>query len=419
MSQPASSVLDPGTQMFPTLTPTQIDRFRLWGHVRTVQRGEILFQPGDTAVPFFVLLSGILEIVQPSLDSERAIVAHRAGQFTGELTMISGQRALVLGRVAEPGEFIEISGETLRTLVAKEADLGEIVMRAFILRRLALISGGFGNVILMGSNHSAQTLNLREFLSRNGHPHNYVDLDTDHASQELLDRFNVKASEIPVVICNARNVLRSPSIQELADCLGLNSSIDRSLIRDIIIIGAGPAGLAAAVYAASEGLDALMIEATAPGGQAGSSSKIENYLGFPTGISGQELAVRAITQAQKFGARMMIARSAVRLNCGRRPYEIALDGGDSLLARAIVIASGAQYKKPQLANLENLKARVSTTAPLTSNRSYAKARTSLSWEEEIPLGRLQSSSRKPPAKSICWSAQANSPAQCPGTSSKG
>jgi thioredoxin reductase (NADPH) len=171
--------------------------------------------------------------------------------------------------------------------------------------------------VLLGSHHSAQTLNLREFLSRNGHPYTYVDLDDDRDSQALLDRFHVKASEVPVVICNTRGVMRNPSIQHLAACLGFNSSIDKSQLRDVIIVGAGPAGLAAAVYAASEGLNVLMVETTAPGGQAGSSSKIENYLGFPTGVSGMELAARATTQAQKFGASMMIARSVVRLNCDR------------------------------------------------------------------------------------------------------
>jgi thioredoxin reductase (NADPH) len=354
-SLPAPSALDARTQAFPILTPAQIDRIRPLGRSRKVQRGDILFEPNDTAVPFFVLLSGSMEIVQPSLDGERPIATHDPGEFTGEITMISGQRCLVRGRVAEPGEFLEVSGDELRSLVGKDAELSEILLRAFILRRLELIRRGFGNIILMGSRHSSQTLQLREFLSRNGHPYTYVDLDTDRTSQELLDRFDVKASEVPVVICNGRDVLRSPSIQSLANCLGMNSSIDATHVRDLIIVGAGPAGLAAAVYAASEGLDVLLIETQAPGGQAGSSSKIENYLGFPTGVSGLELASRATTQAQKFGANMLIARSVVRLNCGRRPYEVVLDTGEPLPARSIVIATGAQYNKPKLANLENFE----------------------------------------------------------------
>jgi len=354
-TQPRPTALDAGTQAFPILTPAQIARIRPSGRVRSVQRGEILFEPNDASIPFFVLLSGSMDIVQPDLDGERPIVTHGPGEFTGEMTMISGQGALVRGRVTEPGEFLELGGDALRLLVARDAELSEILMRAFILRRLALISHGYGNVILMGSRHSAQTLNLREFLSRNGHPYTYVDLDTDRTSQALLDRFDVKAGEVPVVICNGRDVLRSPSIQGLANCLGFNNRIDDTHVRDVIVVGGGPAGLAAAVYAASEGLNVLVIESSAPGGQAGSSSKIENYLGFPTGISGLELASRAATQAQKFGADMMIARDVVRLDCDRRPYRVFLDSGDPLSARAIVIATGAQYNRPRIANREKFE----------------------------------------------------------------
>jgi thioredoxin reductase (NADPH) len=354
-TQPRPTALDAGTQAFPILTPAQIARIRPSGRVRSVQRGEILFEPNDASIPFFVLLSGSMDIVQPDLDGERPIVTHGPGEFTGEMTMISGQGALVRGRVTEPGEFLELGGDALRLLVARDAELSEILMRAFILRRLALISHGYGNVILMGSRHSAQTLNLREFLSRNGHPYTYVDLDTDRTSQALLDRFDVKAGEVPVVICNGRDVLRSPSIQGLANCLGFNNRLDDTHVRDVIVVGGGPAGLAAAVYAASEGLNVLVIESSAPGGQAGSSSKIENYLGFPTGISGLELASRAATQAQKFGADMMIARDVVRLDCDRRPYRVFLDSGDPLSARAIVIATGAQYNRPRIANREKFE----------------------------------------------------------------
>jgi thioredoxin reductase (NADPH) len=349
------SALDARTQAFPLLTPAQIERIRPLGRTRTVHSGEILFQPNDTAVPFFVLLSGQMEIVQPTLDGERMVTTHSPGGFTGEMTMISGQRCLVRGRVTEPGEFLELSGDALRALVAKDAELSEILMRAFILRRLELVRQGYGNAILMGSRHSARTLQLREFFSRNGHPYTYVDLDTDRTAQELLDRFQVKLTEVPVVICHGRTVLRSPSIQQVADSLGFNVNIDNTHLRDLIIVGAGPAGLAAAVYAASEGLNVLMIEAQSPGGQAGSSSKIENYLGFPTGVSGLELAARATTQAQKFGANMMIARSVVRLRCDNRPYQIELDTGELLSTRAIVIATGAQYNKPRLANLDKFE----------------------------------------------------------------
>jgi thioredoxin reductase (NADPH) len=351
MASPPSA-LDARTQTFPSLTAAQIDRIRPYGAVRRVDRGDVLFRPNQTGISFFVLLSGGMEIVQPDFDGgERTVANHGPGHFTGELTMITGRRCLVLGRVTEPGEFLELSGEALRSLVAKDAELSETLMRAFILRRLALVNMGLGNVILLGSRHSAGTLDLREFLSRNGHPYTYIDLDTDSDSQALLDRFHVKLSEVPVVICNTRGVLRNPSIQQLAGCLGFNSSIDKSQVRDLIIVGAGPAGLAAAVYGASEGLNVLVIETTAPGGQAGSSSKIENYLGFPTGVSGMELAARATTQAQKFGANMMIARTVVRLHCDREPYQVMLDGDESLTANAIVIATGAQYTKLQLDNL--------------------------------------------------------------------
>jgi len=339
-------------QAFPVLTAEQIDRIRPLSKVRKVKTGDILFEPGDTDIPFFVLLSGSMEIVQPDRHAERLIVNHDPGEFTGEMTMISGRRGLVRGRVTEPGEFLELSSSDLRTLVARDAELSEIFMRAFILRRVALISSGLGNVILLGSRHSAQTLRLREFLTRNGHPHTYVDLDTDTGYQDLLDQFQVTPDEVPVVICNNRTVLRRPSIQELARCLGLNAHVTASEVKDVVIVGAGPSGLAAAVYGASEGLDVLMIEAESPGGQAGASSRIENYLGFPLGISGQELAGRASAQAQKFGAKMLIANNVMKLNCDRRPYELTVDCGQTIRARTVVIASGAQYNKP---NIDNLK----------------------------------------------------------------
>lgn len=352
---PIPSALDSNTQAFPVLTASQIDRIRPLSRLRKVEPGEILFEPNDTGVPFFVLLSGSMEIVQSDLSGERPIATHGPGEFTGEITMISGQRCLARARVTQAGEFLEMSGDGLRSLVASDAELSEIFMRAFILRRLMLIRHGYGNLVLMGSRHCANTLRLREFLSRNAYPYTYVDLDTDKTSQELLDRFDVKTEDVPVVICSGQTVLRNPSPQQLADCLGFNVSIDQSQVRDLIIVGAGPSGLAAAVYAASEGLDALVIETEAPGGQAGSSSKIENYLGFPTGISGQELAARAITQAQKFGAQMMVAHKVVELKCNRRPYKVVLDNGSTLAARAVVISTGAQYNKPHLANLEKFE----------------------------------------------------------------
>ncbi len=357
MSSPfaAINLPDLGSQSFPFLTAEQVARVRGVGALRSVLAGEILFEPGDTNVPFFVIVSGRMDIVQPSLDGERAIASHEPGQFTGEISMISGQQCLVLGRMAEGGELIELSSDALRSIVAKDAELSEILMRAFILRRVQLISRGFGNIILMGSRHSAQTLQLREFLSRNGQPFTYVDLDTDQTSQSLLDRFDVKASDVPVVICRGQNVLRSPTPPQLANCLGLNHQIDADAVRDVVIVGAGPAGLAAAVYAASEGLNVVVVETQAPGGQAGSSSKIENYLGFPTGVSGQELAARATNQAQKFGAELVVARSVVQLDCASNPYKLLLDADGVMRARSVVIATGAHYNKPQLPNVEKFE----------------------------------------------------------------
>jgi thioredoxin reductase (NADPH) len=239
-------------------------------------------------------------------------------------------------------------------LVQTDAELSEILMRAFILRRVELVAAGVGDVVLIGSTHSAGTLRLKEFLMRNGHPYSYIDLERDPEVQNLLDGFHIAASEIPVVICRGQVVLRNPTNQQVADCLGFNESIDQTQLRDLVIIGAGPSGLAAAVYGASEGLDVLLLETSSPGGQAGSSSRIENYLGFPTGISGRELAGRAYTQAEKFGAQMLIAKGT-RLTCDRKPYVVEAANGGRIPARAIVIATGAQYRKPPLENLSRFE----------------------------------------------------------------
>ena len=228
-------------------------------------------------------------------------------------------------------------------------------MRAFIVRRVELIAHGLGDVVLVGSNHCSGTLRVKEFLTRNGHPYSYIDLDRDADVQDLLDRFRLSAADVPVLICRGEVVLRNPTNQQIAECLGFNEAIDQTQIRDVVIVGAGPAGLAAAVYAASEGLDVLVLETNAPGGQAGSSSKIENYLGFPTGISGQALAGRAYTQAQKFGAQVMIAKGAKRLVCERKPYAIEIEDNMRVLARTVIIATGATYRTPSLDNLSRFE----------------------------------------------------------------
>jgi thioredoxin reductase (NADPH) len=226
----------------------------------------VLIEAGAEIVPFFVVTDGQIEIVQPSSATETLIAVHRPGQFTGEINMISGRRALVRARVSEPGEVIELDREHLLALVQTDSELSEILMRAFILRRVELIAHGFGDVVLIGSNYCSGTLRVKEFLTRNGHPYSYIDLDHEADVQDLLDRFKVSAADVPVLICRGDVVLRNPTPQEIADCLGFNAVIDQTQIRDVVIVGAGPAGLAAAVYAASEGLDALVIETHAPGG---------------------------------------------------------------------------------------------------------------------------------------------------------
>jgi thioredoxin reductase (NADPH) len=341
-------------QIFPILTPAQINRIGVHGHMRAIQPGEVLVEQGDSAVPFFVVVSGELEIVRPSCTGETLVTIHGPGQFTGEVNMLSGRRALARMRATKPGKVIELDRQDMMALIQTDAELGEILTRAFILRRVELIAAGVGDIVLVGSTHSSGTLRIKEFLMRNGHPYSYIDLERDADVQKLLDTFKISASEIPVLICRGQVVLRNPSNQQIADCLGFNESVDQTKVRDLVVIGAGPSGLAAAVYGASEGLDVLLLETRSPGGQAGSSSRIENYLGFPTGISGQELAGRAYVQAQKFGAHMLIAK-ATQLICDRKPYVIEVENGARIPARTIVIATGAEYRRPPCKNLSRFE----------------------------------------------------------------
>jgi thioredoxin reductase (NADPH) len=336
----------------PILTAPQIERIRAFATVRKVTAGEILYEPGDDTPPVYVVISGDIKILAIGGPEERTVTTYGTGQFSGELLMISGRKSIYRCQATESGTLLELSARDLRTLIGRDAELSDIFMKAFLARRLSLREKGEGNVVVLGSRFSANTLAIREFLTRDGHPFTYLDLDVDQTAQELLDRFGVSIKDIPVVVCNNARVLRNPSPQEIAECLGFNSNIDDSHVRDLVVVGAGPAGLAAAVYAASEGLDVLVIEKAAPGGQAGSSSKIENYLGFPTGLSGQELAARAIAQSEKFGAKIMVASAVERLDCGKRPYRVHLGDGQEIPARAIVLATGAQYNKPSIANLD-------------------------------------------------------------------
>jgi thioredoxin reductase (NADPH) len=358
MSNNKKSTLLPGMQpdrMFPRLTKSQIERIAAYGNLRQVKSGEILVEADDQTTRFFVVKEGQIDIIQLSGTAEKLIAVCRANQFTGEITLLSGRHGLARLRASKPTTVIEVDREHLLMLVQTDSELSEIFMRAFILRRVELIAQHVGNVILVGSGNSAGTLRIKEFLTRNGQPYSYVDLERDTSVQGLLDHFKITVDEVPVMICHGELVLRNPSNQQLADCLGFNEVIDQAQIHDVIIIGAGPAGLAAAVYSASEGLDVLVMEMNAPGGQAGSSSKIENYLGFPNGISGLDLAGRAYIQAQKFGAQVMIAEEAKQLICARKPYVVETNNGQHLSGRIIIIATGAQYRKLSLENLSQFE----------------------------------------------------------------
>lgn len=339
-------------QTFPALTPEQIARLAPHGRKIAVRKGEILAEPGDRHRKLLVVLSGSIEIVRPTMQGEQQVVILTAGGFTGEMSTLRGVGSLVRARVHDDAELLAIPDDQLRTVVQTDARLSEVFMRAFILRRVALIAAQQGDVILIGSRHSAGTLRLQQFLTRNAYPYVNLDLDSDPSVQALLDRFHFAVDDIPVVICRGEMMLKNPSNEELAECLGMNPRIDDETVRDLLVIGAGPAGLAAAVYAASEGLNVLVLETNSPGGQAGSSSRIENYLGFPTGISGQALAGRALVQAQKFGAEVAIANNALRLRCERKPYQLELSGNHIVRGRAIVIASGVEYRKLTLPNTE-------------------------------------------------------------------
>jgi thioredoxin reductase (NADPH) len=336
-------------QIWPRLSEAQIARLTPHGRKVTLRKGEVLAEPGDR-VPMYVVLSGSIEIVQPGLNGEVPVVIHTAGKFSGDVGTLRGIGAALRTRVREDGEALAIDEAHLRTVVQTDSELSELLMRAYILRRVLLITTQSSDVILLGSSHSSGTLRLQQFLTRNSYPFVNIDVDTDPTMRELLERFHVKLEDVPVVICRNSVVLKNPNNEEVASCLGMNQTIDDDRIRDVIVVGAGPAGLAAGVYGASEGLDVLVLETGTPGGQAGSSSKIENYLGFPTGISGLALAARALIQAQKFGAEIRTAYSALHLNCDRRPYAIEFGNGHAVRAHTIVIATGADYRQLAIDN---------------------------------------------------------------------
>ena len=349
-------------QMFPKLTPAQLARLERQGTRMQTRAGEILVELGAPPRGVFVVAAGSVEALAPPSATQAAsgyelLYLLSPGDFTGEMSTLRGTPALVRVRVREAGTVLLIDAEQLRRIVQNDAELSELFMRAFILRRMSVIESGHSEVLLLGSDHSADTLRLREFLIRNARPYVNIDIEHDADAQALLDRFHVRSEDVPVVICRGGQLLKNPSNAEVAECLGINAPPADDRVHDLLIIGAGPAGLAAAVYAASEGLDVRMVEAFAPGGQAGTSSRIENYLGFPTGISGAALAGRAFSQAQKFGAQLSVAWHAMRLDCERWPYLVDIAGGRSMRGRAILIASGAQYRMPDIANLSRFLGR--------------------------------------------------------------
>jgi thioredoxin reductase (NADPH) len=353
--RPTDSSVDQAHRLFPKLSAAQMDRLRRVGLARRVVKGEILVEMGTSSPPLFVVEHGALDIVRIDAGLEELITQIGQGRFSGEANMLSHQQSLFRVRATADGEVIELGHEALRRVVTTDTELSELLMRAFILRRVALIARGQGSAVIVGSQHSADTFRLREFLSRNNQPYTYLDVDRDLAVGPLLERFHVHVNDVPLVIVRGQILLKNPSTIELAEQLGLNPDVDPGAVHDVVVVGAGPAGLAAAVYAASEGLDVVVLEASAPGGQAGSSSKIENYLGFPTGVSGEALAGRAYAQAQKFGAQIHIAKSVVRLACERTPYGVVLADGSTIRGRSIIIATGVQYRKLPLANLKRFE----------------------------------------------------------------
>ena len=343
--------------MFPRLGAAAIERLLHFGRRRSAQPGELLFELGEPARSLFVLLEGRIEITSPRPGGDLVVRSLAPGEFTGEVATLLGRPALARCRAASACAVLELDRAQLRRVIDTDAEIGEVFLRAFAQRRAALVAHGLGDTVLIGSKHSADTLRLREFITRTGHPFTYLDVDHDRGVQELLDHFQVGLAEIPVLLQGRHPALRNPSNAEVADALGLNPVLAEQDVHDLIVVGAGPAGLAAAVYAASEGLGVLVVEGAAPGGQAGSSSRIENYLGFPDGVSGQELTQRAFLQAQKFGAQVAVARRAQRLACARRPFAVELANGTRAHGRCILIATGAAYRRPACARLASFEGR--------------------------------------------------------------
>jgi thioredoxin reductase (NADPH) len=347
-------------QTFPALTPPEIARMRRFGEVRHYNNGEMLFETGKPGPGMFVVLTGHVAITQrDGLGHVTPVIEQGPGQFLAEVGQLSGRPALVDGHAEGEVETLLIPPDKLRALLVAEADLGERIMRALILRRVSLIQGGVGGPVLIGPSDSSGVVRLQSFLTRNGYPHHLLDPERDHDAAELIARYSPQPSDWPLVVIADGTVLRNPGETELARALGMIGGPAGQKIYDVAIAGCGPAGLATAVYAASEGLSVVVLDARAFGGQAGASARIENYLGFPTGISGQALAGRAFSQAQKFGADIKIPVEVKSLDCSRADGSLALtvDGGEVVRARAVVVASGARYRQPGIENLGRFESR--------------------------------------------------------------
>lgn len=344
-----------GAQMFPVLTPDEMVRLRRFGGVEKFRQGEALATVGRSGLGLILILDGEVEISQHDETGQRThIVTHQRGSFMGELAQLSGRPSLVDAYALTDVEAVVLPPERLRALLIAEADLGERIMRALILRRVGLIESGAGPIII-GAGDDADVLRLTNFLRRNGHPHQHLDPATDSCAATLVERFKVEVEELPIVLCPGGALLRNPPEGTLARCIGLVGPIDPDRLFDLVVVGAGPAGLATAVYAGSEGLSVLVLDCRAFGGQAGASARIENYLGFPTGISGMALMGRAFSQAQKFGVEMAIPDEALKLECGRDPCRIQLATGEIAQARAVVIATGARYRRLGVERLEEFE----------------------------------------------------------------
>jgi thioredoxin reductase (NADPH) len=343
-------------QAFPRLSAEMVGRVTQYGRVETFDRGAYLYKSGDRGADFFLVLDGAVDILESDgYGGDVVVTTHRANEFTGELNLLSEQAAVVSARVSRPIKAVRVPRAQFRRMVSVEPEIGEVILRAFISRRMGLIQHAEGGAILVGSLHSGETLRIQRFLARNGYPYRFLDTEADPDARIALESFHVSVDALPVVIIDRGKVLRRPQNWELADALGISEELDPGLVYDVAVVGAGPAGLAAAVYAASEGLDTVVIEAIAPGGQAGSSSCIENYLGFPMGISGQGLAERAQVQAQKFGAQLVVGRPATALDCRGLPFRLRLEGETTIAARTVVVASGARYRRLDLHELRRFE----------------------------------------------------------------